>query len=119
MSKNFALTGASGYIAPRHLKAIKETGNQLVAAVDPHDSVGVEVSDLGHEQRGIIEARCPGGRAVERGDGVPVAVDPVLATQHDGGARLHHARGLDGRLSIEGEECAVGHLAEVNPVASL
>jgi UDP-N-acetyl-2-amino-2-deoxyglucuronate dehydrogenase len=41
MSKNFALTGASGYIAPRHLKAIKETGNQLVAAVDPHDSVGV------------------------------------------------------------------------------
>jgi len=41
MSKNFALTGASGYIAPRHLKAIKDTGNRLVAAVDPHDSVGV------------------------------------------------------------------------------
>ena len=41
MSSNFALTGASGYIAPRHLKAIKETGNRLVAAVDPHDSVGI------------------------------------------------------------------------------
>ncbi len=41
MPSNFALTGASGYIAPRHLKAIKETGNILVAAVDPHDSVGV------------------------------------------------------------------------------
>lgn len=41
MAYNFALTGASGYIAPRHLKAIKETGNKLVAAVDPHDSVGI------------------------------------------------------------------------------
>lgn len=41
MSKNFALTGASGFVAPRHLKAIKETGNQLVAALDPNDSVGV------------------------------------------------------------------------------
>jgi UDP-N-acetyl-2-amino-2-deoxyglucuronate dehydrogenase len=39
--KNFALTGAAGYIAPRHLKAIKETGNKLVAAVDAHDSVGI------------------------------------------------------------------------------
>ena len=38
---NFALTGLAGYIAPRHLQAIKETGNQLVAALDPHDSVGV------------------------------------------------------------------------------
>ena len=39
--KNFALIGAAGYIAPRHLKAIKETGNRLVAALDPFDSVGV------------------------------------------------------------------------------
>jgi UDP-N-acetyl-2-amino-2-deoxyglucuronate dehydrogenase len=39
--KNFALTGLAGYIAPRHLKAILETGNRLVAAADPHDSVGV------------------------------------------------------------------------------
>ena len=39
--KNFALTGVAGYIAPRHLKAIKETGNKLVAALDPHDSVGI------------------------------------------------------------------------------
>ena len=41
MSKNFTLTGASGYIAPRHLKAIKETGNNLIAALDPKDSVGI------------------------------------------------------------------------------
>jgi len=41
MSKNFAITGVAGYVAPRHLRAIKETGNRLVAAVDPHDSVGL------------------------------------------------------------------------------
>jgi UDP-N-acetyl-2-amino-2-deoxyglucuronate dehydrogenase len=39
--KYFALTGVGGYIAPRHLKAIKETGNRLVAAFDVNDSVGV------------------------------------------------------------------------------
>jgi len=39
--KNFAITGVAGYIAPRHLTAIKETGNRRVAAVDPHDSVGI------------------------------------------------------------------------------
>lgn len=39
--KNFVLIGAAGYIAPRHMQAIKETGNRLVAALDPHDSVGV------------------------------------------------------------------------------
>lgn len=39
--KNFALTGVAGYIAPRHLQAIKHTGNNLVAAIDPHDSVGI------------------------------------------------------------------------------
>lgn len=39
--KNFALIGVGGYIAPRHLKAIKETENNLVAAMDPNDSVGI------------------------------------------------------------------------------
>jgi len=38
---NFALIGAAGYIAPRHMKAIKETNNILVAAFDPMDSVGI------------------------------------------------------------------------------
>lgn len=41
MPKNFAIMGVGGYVAPRHLKAIKDTGNNLVAAVDPSDSVGV------------------------------------------------------------------------------
>ena len=39
--KNFAITGAAGYVAQRHLKAIKDTGNRLIAALDPHDSVGI------------------------------------------------------------------------------
>lgn len=39
--KNFALIGAAGYIAPRHMQAIKDTGNNLVAAFDPFDSVGI------------------------------------------------------------------------------
>ena len=39
--KNFVLIGAAGYIAPRHFKAIRETGNNLLAALDPHDSVGI------------------------------------------------------------------------------
>ena len=38
---NFALIGAAGYIAPRHMKAIRDTGNQLVCALDPYDGVGV------------------------------------------------------------------------------
>jgi UDP-N-acetyl-2-amino-2-deoxyglucuronate dehydrogenase len=39
--KNFAVTGVAGYVAPRHLKAITDTGNCIVAATDPHDAVGV------------------------------------------------------------------------------
>jgi UDP-N-acetyl-2-amino-2-deoxyglucuronate dehydrogenase len=39
--RNFALTGVGGFVAPRHLKAIRDTGNRLIAAVDPHDAVGV------------------------------------------------------------------------------
>lgn len=41
MKKNFAMIGAGGYIAPRHMKAIRDTGNVLVAALDPSDSVGI------------------------------------------------------------------------------
>ena len=41
MMKKFALIGAGGYVAPRHMRAIKDTGNELVAALDKNDSVGV------------------------------------------------------------------------------
>ena len=39
--KRFGLIGAAGYIAPRHLRAIKDTGNDLVVAMDVNDSVGI------------------------------------------------------------------------------
>ena len=39
--KRFALIGGAGYVAPRHMRAIKDTGNRLVAVLDPNDSVGV------------------------------------------------------------------------------
>jgi UDP-N-acetyl-2-amino-2-deoxyglucuronate dehydrogenase len=41
MAHPFAITGVAGFVAPRHLKAIKDTGNRLVAALDPHDAVGI------------------------------------------------------------------------------
>lgn len=46
MNKNFALIGAAGYIAPRHMKAIKETGIDLVAALDPYDGIGIMDSNF-------------------------------------------------------------------------
>jgi UDP-N-acetyl-2-amino-2-deoxyglucuronate dehydrogenase len=39
--RNFALIGAAGFIAPRHMKAIRDTGNRIVAALDKSDSVGI------------------------------------------------------------------------------
>lgn len=39
--KKFALIGAAGYVAPRHMKAIKDTNNELIACLDPSDSVGI------------------------------------------------------------------------------
>ena len=39
--KKFALIGGAGFVAPRHMKAIKDTGNEIVAILDPHDSVGI------------------------------------------------------------------------------
>jgi UDP-N-acetyl-2-amino-2-deoxyglucuronate dehydrogenase len=41
MNKNFAIIGVGGYIAPRHLQAIKDTGNKVIAALDVSDSVGI------------------------------------------------------------------------------
>lgn len=46
--KNFAMVGAAGYIAPRHLQAIKDTGNKLLAAMDRFDSVGIMDSFFPH-----------------------------------------------------------------------
>ena len=39
--KNFAMIGVGGFVAPRHLKAIKDTNNKLICALDKSDSVGI------------------------------------------------------------------------------
>jgi len=39
--KNFVLIGGAGYVAPKHMKAIKAVGGDLIACLDPHDSVGI------------------------------------------------------------------------------
>ncbi len=54
MTQNFAVIGVGGYIAPRHLKAIRDTGNHLIAAVDPKDSVGV-LDQFGFDVRFFTE----------------------------------------------------------------
>jgi UDP-N-acetyl-2-amino-2-deoxyglucuronate dehydrogenase len=54
MAKNIAITGVAGYIAPRHLRAIRETGNRLIAAVDPKDSVGM-LDQFGFDVRFFTE----------------------------------------------------------------
>src|ERR1700754_5046587 len=45
---NFAMTGVGGVVAPRHLEAIRATGSRLIAAADPHDSVG-RLDELGFD----------------------------------------------------------------------
>jgi len=90
--KNFALIGTAGYIAPRHLKAIHDTGNRLVAAVDPHDSVGIMDQFFPHARffveierfdRFLEKARREGGE--DRVDYVSICSPNYL---HDAHVRL-------------------------------
>ena len=55
--KNFALIGASGYIAPRHMRAIKDTGNVLVSAYDINDSVGI-IDSISPQSEFFTEFEC-------------------------------------------------------------
>lgn len=71
--KRFALIGAGGYIAPRHMKAIKDTGNDLVSAMDVNDSVGILDSHFPEAQffiafeqfEAFIDAEKRAGRALD------------------------------------------------------
>ncbi|MFZ1945957.1 MAG: Gfo/Idh/MocA family oxidoreductase [bacterium] len=54
MTRNFAVIGVGGYVAPRHLRAIRDTGNHLIAAVDPKDSVGI-LDQFGFDVRFFTE----------------------------------------------------------------
>lgn len=74
--KNFALIGAAGYIAPRHMQAIKATGNDLVAALDPNDSVG------------IIDAHFPSAHFFTEFERFDRHVDKLRRANHD--KRVHY-----------------------------
>ncbi len=71
--RRFALIGAAGYIAPRHMKAIAETNNTLVAAMDPNDSVGILDSHFPDAQffttfetfESFVDAEARAGRAID------------------------------------------------------
>lgn len=54
MPYNFAIVGVGGYVAPRHLRAIRDTGNHLIAAIDPRDSVGI-LDQFGYNIRFFTE----------------------------------------------------------------
>jgi len=72
-TKRFALTGAAGYVAPRHMKAIRDTGNELTAALDVSDSVGIidsyfpEAEFFLHPERfeAFLEAERLAGRGID------------------------------------------------------
>jgi UDP-N-acetyl-2-amino-2-deoxyglucuronate dehydrogenase len=89
---NFAITGLAGFVAPRHLKAIEETGHRLVAAVDPHDAAGI-LDQYGFDVRFFTEIerfdrhleKLRRGSAADRVDYVTVCSPNYL---HDAHVRL-------------------------------
>lgn len=85
--KNFALLGAAGYIAPRHMKAIRSTGNELVAAMDVNDSVGIIDSHFPEAQFftdfELFDAHVKAERRAGRGlDYVSIASPNFLHSAH-------------------------------------
>lgn len=92
--KNFALIGAAGYIAPRHMRAVKDTGNRLVAAYDINDSVG------------ILDSMAPG-----------CAFFTEFERFHDFAARMND-RSAHGRLDWV-SICSPNHLHHAHMAAAL
>ena len=96
---NFALIGAAGYIAPRHLQAIKDTGNQVVALLDKSDSVGI--IDRYFPDAALFTERERFDRhlyrLLKRGDGQQVAYVSICSPNylHDAHIRLALRNGAD------------------------
>ena len=112
--KNFILIGAAGFIAPRHLKAIKDTGNTLIAALDKFDSVGIidsyfpECSFFTEFERfdRHIDKHRPFHICDHCGRGLPRA-DPCPARRHD------HRRPFAGRFWDEPLDRLEDYLREI------
>jgi len=84
--KQFALIGAAGYIAPRHMRAIKDTGNTLALAYDINDSVGV-IDSISPSSEFFTEFECFYDRAFARKRSVGNALDYVAICSPN---HLHH-----------------------------
>lgn len=95
--KNFALIGAAGYVAPRHMKAIKDTGNQLVAALDPSDSVGIIDSHFPQADFFVEFERFDRHLDKLRRDGTPIDYVSVCSPNylHDAHIRFGLRQGAD------------------------
>lgn len=97
--KTFALIGAAGYVAPKHLKAIADTGNRLVVALDPHDSVGI--LDRFFPEASFFTEVERFDRFLERQrrerDGIPIDYVSICSPNylHDAHARLAMRVGAD------------------------
>ena len=95
--KNFALIGAAGYVAPRHMKAIKDTGNKLVAALDPSDSVGIIDSHFPEADFFVEFERFDRHLEKLRRDGTPIDYVSVCSPNylHDAHIRFGLRQGAD------------------------
>ena len=90
MSKNFAVVGVGGYVAPRHLRAIRDTGNRLVAAVDPKDSVGI-LDQYSFDVKFFTEKRPSGYGGFTYADEVELNFTISLAEMAEDGDEPEHA----------------------------
>jgi UDP-N-acetyl-2-amino-2-deoxyglucuronate dehydrogenase len=90
--KNFALIGAAGYIAPRHMRAIKETGNRLSVAYDVNDSVGI-IDSLAPNAEFFteFESFCEHGHRLKRSPSFALDYVSICSPNH-----LHHAHSAAG-----------------------
>ena len=70
--KNFVLIGAAGHITPRHMRAIKETGNNLVAALDSYDGTGIILAQYSIRIKSSNIQIAPSGNAI----GMPTSNSP-------------------------------------------
>ncbi len=91
MMKNFALIGAVGFIAPRHMKAIGDMENRLVAALDPNDGVGIIDTYLPNADffieferfdRHIDKLRCQGVKSITSASARPITCTMPISASH-------------------------------------
>jgi UDP-N-acetyl-2-amino-2-deoxyglucuronate dehydrogenase len=89
--QDFALVGAAGYVAPRHMRAIRDTGNRLVAALDPKDSVGIIDSYFPDADFFVEFERFDRALDKRRRRGEPVSYISICSPNYLHDAHIRHA----------------------------